>query len=34
MEEAQSIIEDDDDYDDEGNLTDDAKEELEDRVED
>lgn len=34
MEEAQSIIEDDDDYDDDGNLTDDAKEELEDRVED
>ena len=32
MEEAQAIIEDDDDYDDEGNLTDDAKEELEERI--
>lgn len=31
MAEAQAIIEDDDDYDDEGNLTDEAKEEIEDR---
>lgn len=34
VEEAQAIIEDDDDYDDEGNLTDEAKEELEERIED
>ncbi|MFT4545246.1 MAG: hypothetical protein ACI9EQ_001717 [Bacteroidia bacterium] len=33
MDEAQAIIEEDDDYDEEGNLTDDAKEELEERVE-
>ena len=32
MEEAQAIIEEDDDYDDDGNLTDDAKEEIEERV--
>jgi hypothetical protein len=31
MAEAQAIIEDDDDYDDEGNLTDEAKEDIEDR---
>ncbi len=31
MAEAQAIIEDDDDYDDEGNLTDEAKEGIEDR---
>ena len=33
MDEAQAIIEEDDDYDEEGNLTEEAKEELEDRVE-
>jgi len=33
MDEAQAIIEEDDDYDDEGNLTEEAKEELEERVE-
>ena len=31
---AEQLIEDDDDYDDDGNLTDDAKEEYEDRQED
>ena len=33
MDEAQAIIEEDDDYDEEGNLTEEAKEELEERVE-
>lgn len=32
VEQAVEIIEEDDDYDDEGNLTDDAKEEYEDRI--
>jgi hypothetical protein len=34
IEEAQAIIEDDDDYDDEGNLTDEAREGIEDRMDD
>lgn len=34
LEEAQAIIEDDDDYDDDGNLTDDAKDEIGERVDD
>ncbi|MCB9186877.1 MAG: hypothetical protein H6601_09040 [Flavobacteriales bacterium] len=32
--EAQAIIEDDDDYDEDGNLTDEAREEIEDRLDD
>lgn len=32
VEEAQAIIEDDDDYDEDGNLTDEAREEIEDRL--
>jgi hypothetical protein len=34
VEQAQEIIEDDDDYDDDGNLTDDAREEYEDKYDD
>ncbi|MCB0755817.1 MAG: hypothetical protein H6603_03250 [Flavobacteriales bacterium] len=34
IEEAQAIIEDDDDYDEDGNLTDEAREEIEDRMDD
>jgi hypothetical protein len=34
VEEAQAIIEDDDDYDEDGNLTDEAREDIEERLED
>lgn len=34
VEEAQAIIEDDDDYDEDGNLTDEAREDIEDRMDD